>query len=84
MAGPETGREPAGGLAFLGGEAGGDRGQGDCAVAEDADRFREQIAGVDAAREADDDLAEVGEPAPEPGDLVVQGGHRVIMGACAP
>ena len=79
MAGAEPLGKPARRGALLGREARGDRGQGYGPVTEDADRFRQQIARIDAAGEADDHPVEIGQQAAEMGDLGVQGRHGVII-----
>ena len=78
VAHPEVPREAFGPGPLLGGQARRDRGEGRRPVAEDAGRLGEEVAGIDAAREADDRPVERGEPGPQFGDPVVEACRRDI------
>ena len=66
--------------AFLGRQTRRDGGQRGRPVAECSDRLGQQIAGVDAAGEADDDAVQTREQIAQPRDLVVQTRHRMNPG----
>ena len=63
----------AGGGSLLRREAGGNGGECNGPVVQHADRLGEQVAGIDAAGEADDGTVQLAQKQPEAGDPIIEG-----------